>query len=494
MMCAIGYLIIPIVLFFFGWLKIYLAIPFLLIIGWFGYRFACEYMRKDDEPRFELTGRLFGKSTIVYWAVVTVVSGLWTYLSGIGGYVFQNDDFLGRNPMYRDLSQRSWPFIIDLSQASDVVQRICGSSKVGFIYYFTWWLPSSFISKITNASDGLSSFLLWFWAFIGVVLVMYLLTRAIGKCHWLVPLMLVIFSGMDIIPYYNINKVFPILEHIEWWPAFFQYSSNTTLLFWVFNQAIPVWIIMGVLLAQKDNKFLAAISALAFAYSPWATIALVVYAVVGSLKKDKSILKAFNFANISVPLVMLLVFGLFYRSVNPGPDDYTGFTFNAYSYLVEAFIDNYVRLVVWEFGVYLILLWKDSTKEKYYWITVIELILIPIIMIRNYNFFLRGSIPALFMLMYYIIQFFVNNKGKAVNVHVRKGILVLAIAIGCVTPFTEIARCVVHTAKKDTLLVKDQVYSFAQMQIDDETVIGMYRDQFFSYNYEEKPFFKYLAR
>lgn len=43
-------------------------------------------------------------------------------------------------------------------------------------------------------------------------------------------------------------------EHIDFWCGIAQYSSMSTLLFWVFNQAIYAWLILCIILAQKDNR------------------------------------------------------------------------------------------------------------------------------------------------------------------------------------------------------------------------------------------------
>ena len=39
--------------------------------------------------------------------------------------------------------------------------------------------------------------------------------------------------------------------HIEWWARFYQFSSFTTQLFWVFNQAVPAWIATLLVLSTK---------------------------------------------------------------------------------------------------------------------------------------------------------------------------------------------------------------------------------------------------
>ena len=56
---------------------------------------------------------------------------------------------------------------------------------------------------------------------------------------------MIFFSGLDIIGCFiqewNFQSFASIL-HLEWWLEGFQFSSNTTCLFWVYNQAVPAWI------------------------------------------------------------------------------------------------------------------------------------------------------------------------------------------------------------------------------------------------------------
>ena len=62
------------------------------------------------------------------------------------------------------------------------------------------------------------------------------------------------FSGLDIISWFLRGNGLADSMHIEWSIPNFQYSSFLTQLFWVFNQAIPAWIITILILLQKNNR------------------------------------------------------------------------------------------------------------------------------------------------------------------------------------------------------------------------------------------------
>lgn len=157
----------------------------------------------------------------------------------------------------------------------EIVRQTLGSDKVALAYYFSWWLPVSALSKLFHLGNFGRNLLLYCWALSGILLVIYCISRYLGKCSYLVPIILIFFSGLDVIPFYLTNSSVNFTDHIEWWAVFFQYSSNTSMLFWVFNQAIPVWCITALLLQSENSPYSAALSALTFAYSPWATFGMI---------------------------------------------------------------------------------------------------------------------------------------------------------------------------------------------------------------------------
>ena len=477
------YIIIPICIFFIGWLKIPFALFLCTLFIFFAYRIFQNICSSSIS--------LINKSTGSYWIITGSVCFFWVYLSGIGGFCYQNSDYWARNPIYRDLSTYSWPVVYNLSVESDVVQRITGSGNVGFVYYFTWWLPASGLSKLFHLGELIRSFLLFGWAFIGILLIIYCINRHVGKCTYVTTVILIIFSGLDAVMYFLINGSFSLTEHIEWWAGYFQYSSNTTLLFFVFNQSIPVWLIVCILLQLKDNKYIAAVSSLVFPYSPWAVFGMIPIAVTGTFK-HKNLLKKpsfLNVLNIMIPLALLLIYGSFYLS-GSGSTGALGFQLLKVEN-VRKFFCNYIVFVFLEAGVYFCVM--GSQEYQYYLTTLFELLLIPLVSSRDGNFCMRASIPALFLLMTFVIRFFgTQPKDKITK---RFLALIMICIIGAITTFTEINRSLTATLTlNDDQLHREQVYSFGNIQTDEEKLIGETKNQFFVYGFENTFFFKYLAK
>lgn len=488
LMAAECYILLPVIIFLFGWLKFVYAFVGCIVIAGLAVTLYKSLIRSYVNPVDIIT------KNISFWISIVVIACIWVYMSGIGGYVYQNSDHWVRNPIFNDLSTYSWPVFYDLSTEPETVKSICGSGRVAFSYYFSWWLPVCFVAKLFRLSYGMRNFLLYVWALLGILLIIYLICRKLQRCSWVVPIVLIVFSGLDVVPYWmknNFLNTFPWVEHIEWWAHYFQYSSNTTQLFWVFNQSIPIWLIVAVLVQLDDAKCIAGISSIAFAYSPWATFGMVPYAIYGSIKGNKQFRSAINVFNILTPVVMLIVFGTFYMA-GSGSDGYIGFIFMQYPDEKRRILCNYLLFVLLEFGIYFVTMGKDVFRYKYYWITLFELIFFPLFTIRDVNFTMRGSIPALFMLTIYIINYLIEN-GNSNDLKVRKYVLIAILLIGFWTPLAEMNRTLVQTSTNNDIL-QEQVGSFGNFRTNDEGMINTAKIQFFVYDYEEKLFFKFLAR
>lgn len=130
------------------------------------------------------------------------------------------------------LVEYDWPVIREVTTEN-------GSSTRGMIYYIGFWLPSAVFGKIFTLNAGY--YFQFFWAILGVSLVYYFVCNYFKKLSVFPLLGMIFFSGLDILGYYMIDYNFAELKlysHIEFWCSGYQFSSMTTQLFWVFNQAI----------------------------------------------------------------------------------------------------------------------------------------------------------------------------------------------------------------------------------------------------------------
>ena len=481
MLLSVLYIIAPIIIFFFGWLKtiyaLIVTIPFLLFV-YFVYK---EFTKKEIN--------LFKKENIIYWIISIIVLGIWSYYSGIGAFSYQNSDHWVRNPIYRDLCNYKWPLIYDLSKEPSYVKNITGTDTVAFSYYFTWWLVPALFSKIFGLSELGCNVVLQIWSVLGLLFVLYNINRIIGKCSYYSLLVFVFFSGMDIIRALFYGKPYKFIEHIEWWTDLYwiQYSSNTTQLYWVFNQSIPLWIIMSLLVQLNDNKFIGSLCALSFIYSPWAVFGIIPIAWVGSFFRKQSVKQAFNPINTIVTLEVAFVYGLFYMA-SSGSSGGVSVTFSYYRAKLFGFIVDYLMFMIIEVVIYWLLVYKENKNDKYFWVITIELVIFPMVWMRDGNFTMRASIPALFILMMYVINTLIYTDNRRI-----KYLLSIALLIGSLTPISEINRSVVNS-RKGYIDNQEEIGSFGNIKTQDEARINIVKDQFFIYGFEESLFFKYLGK
>ncbi len=485
---ALCYVILPVIIFLFGWTKIWVALIGAALFILLAFRLFKSLI--DTEKAITFDKR--------FWILASIVLAVWVILSGIGGYAFQNEDFWARNPIYRDLSTYSWPVFYDLSKEPAYVQEICGTDTVAFSYYFSWWLPVALLSKIFRLGDPGRNFLLYLWAFIGTFLAVYLVCRKLEKTSFGIIAVFIGFSGLDAVPtillnsiFNGIGSVFPWMYHIEWWAGYFQYSSNTTLLFWVFNQSIPIWILMGLFLQLKDNKSFIGLTSLSFAYSPWATLGMVPFAIAGTLKDRKKIFDAINIGNILSAVYMMIVYGLFYGS-STGSEGFVGLIFEKYSDRIVDVLFWYVLFVVFEFGIYYFILGKSARKSEYYLLTLAMLAVLPLVHILEVDFVMRASIIPLFMTMIYVLEF-LYKKSESAHYNVRRRLLIIALCIGALTPLSEIDRSVIKTVTMDDHL-EDSIGSLGYFEDDHSFYIYETRNQYFVYDYESTSFFRYIGK
>ena len=247
-LCIYSYIALPFLIFAAGFLKWYFAIPF-SIITIFSVILASSASNGLD--KIDFLKRDILKLILGFLFISSIV-----LLSGIGGYLWQNSDHATRNTLFKILTEYPWP-------------PVSNNGSVGIVYYIGFWLPAALIGKLTSLSVGFLFQVVW--AILGMFLI-WLILCSFHKRIVIYPLIIFLFfSGLDIFGYTLVTHTFSNLAriqigkwasfgnifatyHIEWWPRYYQFSSHITQLFWVFNQALPIWLITLTLLSEKNNK------------------------------------------------------------------------------------------------------------------------------------------------------------------------------------------------------------------------------------------------
>ena len=184
---------------------------------------------------------------------------------------------------------------------------------------------------------------------------------------------------------------------------------------------------------------------------------------------------------------MFVIFGSFYLS-GTGASSSNGFIWNLLPISHKEMFITYVLFILIEVGFYIVVTMKKEKYNKYYIISVITLIIIPFYHMSDANdFCMRASLPALFILMISVIKSInISNKGNTL-------ILIILLIIGSVTPMFEIYRSLFNThakIKKD--YISNEIVTFEHPKNGEYN--ELVNNQFYVHSYEDKVFFKYLAR
>ncbi len=228
-----------------GLVCLYLVLPLLMFCAWFKWPVAIGlalltcYGFVNALPGLQLRRLDLSGRTI---ALLVLVALAWTALAGVGHLFYANVDWLIRDAVLRDLVATPWPPLYDGGTGGAAPQIL--RAPVGF------YLPAAAAGSVLGLRCA--DILLYLWTAMGFALVLWaaMTLFTTRRERVICVLAMLLFGGLDLIGFPLMQGRLPALgEHVEWWASFAQYSSNSTLLFWVPNHALPAW--LGVLLALR---------------------------------------------------------------------------------------------------------------------------------------------------------------------------------------------------------------------------------------------------
>jgi hypothetical protein len=426
---SILYLTFPFILFCLGWLRLSIAIPVVLIILWAIWKLFAQSTNPQSTnlpyPNFQST---------LYLSLIT---GAWLLLSGIGGYTFQNWDHHWRNAVLRDLITYDFPVTYS-SPEKGPIQML-----VDYVGYF---LPAAWVGKLLGW--GAANFALFLWTWLGVLLVVFHLARKgettspLHHLKW--ALLLILFSGLDSLGTLFFVKdyptLFPPIQHLEIWSGNLQYSSFTTQLFWVFNQAVPAWLCI-VLLADKPitnyqftNKLFT--FSLCFFFAPLAALGLLPYLAIELFKHIdfKSPFKNLRFDVLLASGIIVLVSFLYFASNTAAQE----------RGLQAIALKDFLAFFLLEGGILWLALAPLKWRDPRWAVTGVLLAAIPFIQLGNgRDFVMRASIAPLFYLMMMTGEaIFSKTTSRSLLIT-----LYLLLTLGSLTPLYEINRSIYRTCE-----------------------------------------------
>lgn len=433
------YLYIPLAIFLYYWIIPCIAIPLAIILG------ICPIY---------ITRRIHGNIVVGNKKIETIVFitlFLWTLLSGIGGYVWQNRwDHLYRNAVFLDLTNMQWP-------VNDGLNLL--------VYYFGFWLPSALVSKLTGYIE-IGWCLQFAYGLLGIYIAFRLTIQLVGNIKYKYLLPFILFSGIDIL-FFILFKI-PIREdfHIELWSELACWESNTTLIYWVYNQAIPAWVATMLIINYGKIPGLAPlIICFLLISAPFPAVGLFPLALFYQIQKGilhlsaKEFFKSlFNWVNI-ISLLGAIPVILFF-SLNSS----TGFSFGISDLSVSEFAFQLIWLLFIEVLIFIPFIFNNIKRSPEFFILFLSCFLFLFIQMGNEygDFNGRVELPLNYFLTFQLILFLKN--WMQVKRYIKLCFLLIS-SFAIVTPGLEISRILYQTIRKPHMEYRSHKYETV-FQID----------------------------
>lgn len=478
------YITIPFVIFLLGWVGLRYSIPCTILI------FICVWKAIVESPKMWVPE--INQDNIIKIICIILFILIWVYFAGIGRHVYQNTDHSARNTVFNILVKYEWPVI-----NYDLYPENINNGPTSLIYYIGFWLPAALVGKKFGISTGYNFQILW--AALGILLFYYFLCAKLEKvCLW--PLAVVVFfSGLDIVGQYLTGTNILLMEidaHLDWWASVYQYSSMTTQLFWVFNQAIPAWLCTMMIYFQKENRSIIYILACCMIQATFPFVGLLFLAASLFISRGFIDLKnrseafrtalyrylkgIFTFQNVvGGGIIGLFSFG--YLMGNLASNNVMQETTMGHN--MDNSLFKYIVFIFLEIGVYFFVLYKYYKKNLLFYFILIGLLIIPPIKVGNScDFCMRASIPLLTILLVYVI----DTLKKSYEQKDRKVFiaLIVLLTIGSVTPVHEFTRTIKNTfisinnGENAYIQVEDELAEEAKI-LNSENFSGPIKDNWF---------------
>jgi hypothetical protein len=397
------YIGVPFLIFLFGWLHWFIALPAALIFC-FAF-FNCQKSHSFDN---QLVTSISKAPSVFFW--VFSLLAIYVFFSGIGSYSYQNEDHHYRNAIFQDLVTKPWPVVYQIKGFS--VDNPLEGRQTLLVYYLGYWLPSALIGHIFGLKAG--GFALYLWTLLGLNLVFYYFCKYF-KVYSVKMLWLLLGWGS----LYIIGTLysFPIKEvlkgNVYLWAGNMLYADgNTGLIYWTFNQTIVPWLLILLIMNQLRASNLLFFASLMFFFGPFAFIGFVPFVFYFIYKIDFSdtfnkhklgeiFLKYFTFENLLGSITILSISYLYFSSNSSG---------NVFNITIPS-IPKYLLFVFLSIGIINIVIFNRFKTNVLYYFILFILLGLPFFQLGfGLDLTARASIPAMFILMLLAVEYLLFEK------------------------------------------------------------------------------------
>lgn len=464
-------LLIPILIFFWGWVQWSFAFIFscILLVGFY------FVFRKD----------YYDHTKILHLPVKTllctaVVFGIWILITGSCGVSVSSYDIPCRRAILRDLIDFAWPVHYE-------------ETGCALVYYHVFYMVPALIGKVLGWHAALIAQALWLWMiiYISFLLIVFIVQVDEEKYLWLISTVMVSWSGMNVLGCI-------LMEELGWapWDIYlgsnegycdalfngesfhFLYRSNDDVVCNVYNQA-PIWLAVPLMMENRKIHNYAFIGMLLLPYSPWGVIGIAILMVIDAVRQGIGLIREKRLINLlteifSIPNVCVLasvgiVFGLYFSGTPRLNAAGAGFGILTLSKFDLPRIVGLLIFWLCEFGIYYMFLWKTNKKDYLFVWALPALMAIPLFWAGEKglrDFCMDVSIPLLYMLMIYMI-FYLKDYVMGYILTLKNFALLVCLFIAASTALMNWGgKIQVMVAEKRIAVTDDSIYTFSDRTME----------------------------
>lgn len=488
LIATILYIYLPICIFLIGFTKLYVAIPTIIVIIYFGYKMYKDYYTNIKENKFVI------RAWVIIVSLVLTIS--FTLIMGYGNLFEQPGDWLKHNAVIQDLVLKSWP--VYYTEYDECM----------LTYYIGQYIIPSIIGKLFSIVR-LAEILMAVWGVIGIYLAYLNLIRITKSDNDLKQIrtffVMFFFCGALVLAQFVLKGIYENDMYCDWQKHWIlakghmlQYRSNYVMLGWVYPQTIVSWLITILFFENRSKvNHYVLLFAPALLFGSFNIVAFAFLAVINVIyllatnKFEKKYLKSlFSASNIvsffTLGIILLTYFAGFMSSRKPG--------------VLKLRLEEYDLSDIWVVviflffmvGIYAICIFKE-TKDILFYSSLLGLCIVPFFTMGLHNdWVMCVSIPFLFVLMICTINF-MNINLKNVNQSYRFGIITMCLIIGAWYPVVEMKENLVSKAKGFVYEEIDESLEKSTNLSDDNIAVDM-KYNYYNYALDKDFFYNYIAR
>jgi hypothetical protein len=332
--------------------------------------------------------------TYAHVIILAIFALFLVVLSGMAGFSYQTNDYVGHNSKFYDLTTNPWPIYFE------------GADTFG-CYYWGFYLVPALIGKLTGQLSVTAIFLwTYFGVLLGITMAFILLKKSVTKL-----VLFLIIGGIG----HTVKVVFGLLTGIGFArpDVFIEVWNLLNQLLWAPNQLIPTLLLVSLLyyegILQRNilSCFFPLTLVLIWSVFPsliMSLIALFTFLYFGEYQKFFGIGWAVFLQKIVLPGLVCLPVLVYFLSSSGAPISGFLWTYNP----IKPVISDYIICVILDI-VFLWIIWKylvDNRKEvpnSYFYGL---LFFIPVFALYRFGFandlLVRGTMPV-FMILFYAI-------------------------------------------------------------------------------------------